>query len=193
MKNLGKEYEVHRKDLKTKDKKLIKKHSDVLKKHKFYDVRIEKLSDKENKKPIKIKSKSIETIFELINDKNVIIEEHALFLFLCEKKRKTSHNSLNINDSELIDSSVINVPSSSERAFIDERNKNSIFEIDETTNDTSIRISMNEKKMKNKISIFFCVFSVIFFIEAVLLFYHLLKFFLSDQVSYIIYLLLLYI
>ena len=78
MKNLEKEYEVHRFDIKTSEKKIFKKYSETIKSHSDFDIRLEEYKLAQI---VKIKEYSIEKIFSFINE---YPEEHILFLYLSE-------------------------------------------------------------------------------------------------------------
>ena len=94
MRNLEKEYEVHRFDIRTSEKKIFKKYSDTIKSHEQFDIR---LDDSSSDDLLTIKESSIQKIFSLIDE---CPEEHILFLYLGEKKNIPL--TVSLNDSSFI-------------------------------------------------------------------------------------------
>ena len=60
-----KEYEVHRYDIKTSEKKILRKYTDTIKAHDIFDIRLE---ENNNEQILNIKEYSIQKIFSLINE-----------------------------------------------------------------------------------------------------------------------------
>lgn len=163
MKSLEKEYEVNRYDIKTSEKKILKKYGDVIKKHENYDIRVEE--DSITNGLINIKEITLQKIFSFIED--TIPEEHVLFLYLCKKKNKPQSVSVP-TESGLNDSSIINIPSNRGIGELKINKKE-----DEKEN---IQIKKNKAKTD-------LLFSIVFFIVGLLFLIHLLIFTFSDNVS----------
>lgn len=163
MKNLEKEYEVHRYDIRTSEKKIFKKYSDVIKAHSDFDIRLEE--DKTNQL-IKIKEYSIQKIFSLINE---FPEESILFLYLSEYKPQKPITKKHI---PILDTSDINIQLNSSDARLD-------------INDLESPPSNPEIIKENKNPQYICIFSILYFIISGLLLIHLLQFIFSKEVSVI--------
>ena len=186
MKNLEKEYEVHRFDIKTSEKKIFKKYTDTIKSHSYFDIRLE-----ENKwnELIKIQEYSIQKIFYMINE---YPEEHILFLFLSEYKMPQ------INKNKKKEISLPTLDTS---------------ELNNQLNSSDIRLEISDLESppsnpeilkENNNPQYICIFSILYFIIAGLLLIHLLQFIFSKEVSnnkfisiliiiFLVYFLLLYI
>ena len=165
MKNLEKEYEVHRFDIKTSEKKIFKKYTDTIKSHSNFDIRLE-----ENKwnELIKIQEYSIQKIFYMINE---YPEEHILFLFLSEykmpliKKNKKKEISL-----PTLDTSELNNQLNSSDIRLE------ISDLESPPSNPEILKESNNPQ-------YICIFSILYFIIAGLLLIHLLQFIFSKEVS----------
>jgi hypothetical protein len=165
MKNLEKEYEVHRFDIKTSEKKIFKKYTDTIKSHSNFDIRFE-----ENKwnELIKIQEYSIQKIFYMINE---YPEEHILFLFLSEYKMpKINKNKKKEISLPTLDTSELN----------NQLNSSDIrLEISDLESPPSNPELLKESDNPQYI----CIFSISYFIIAGLLLIHLLQFIFSKEVS----------
>ena len=155
MKNLEKEYDVHRYDIKTSEKKIFKKYSDTIKAHELFDIR---LDDSPSDDLLTLKETSIQKIFSLIDE---CPEEHILFLYLSEKKNIPL--TVSINDSSLISSPL----NTSDRL--------DSYDIE----NPSIR---QEIIKENRETQYYCIFSILYFIMAGLLTIHFLQYICSKQV-----------
>ena len=161
MKNLEKEYEVHRYDIRTSEKKIFKKYSDVIKSHSDFDIRLEEYKTNQL---IKIKEYSIQKIFSLINE---FPEESILFLYLSEYKPQKSIPKKNI---PILDTSDFNIQLNSSDVRLD-------------INDLENPPSNPEIIKENKNPQYICIFSILYFIICGLLLIHLLQFVFSKEVS----------
>ena len=163
MKSLEKEYEVHRYDIKTSEKKILKKYSDTIKVHGEFDIRVNEINPDEL---ITINEYSIQKIFALCEE---YPEEHILFLYLSDnkvqniKQNEKTHVSIpildNIDSSNQLNSSEIRLDT---------------FDIESPPNQEIIKGNKNPQ--------YFCIFSIIYFIIAGLLLIHLLQFLFSKDV-----------
>lgn len=155
MRNLEKEYEVHRFDIRTSEKKIFKKYSDTIKTHEQFDIR---LDDSSSDDLLTIKESSIQKIFSLIDE---CPEEHILFLYLGEKKNipltvsiyDTSLISNQLNTSDRLDTYDIENPSIKQEVI-----------------------------KENRETQYYCIFSILYFIIAGLLTIHFLQYICSKQV-----------
>ena len=171
MKNLEKEYEVNRFDIKTSEKKILKKYTDTIRIHGELDIRInESISDE----LISISEFSLQKIFSLIEE---YPEEHVLFLYLSEyKNQNTKQNeksNINIHTIDSIDSS--NALNASEIRL-------DTFDIESPPNQEIIK--------ENKSPLYICIFSILYFIIAGLLLIHLLQFLFSKEVRKYIFIMI---
>ena len=171
MKNLEKEYEVNRFDIKTSEKKILKKYTDTIRIHGELDIRInESISDE----LISISEFSLQKIFSLIEE---YPEEHVLFLYLSEyKNQNTKQNeksNVNIHTIDSIDSS--NALNASEIRL-------DTFDIESPPNQEIIK--------ENKNPLYICIFSILYFIIAGLLLIHLLQFLFSKEVRKYIFIII---
>ena len=171
MKNLEKEYEVNRFDIKTSEKKILKKYTDTIRIHGELDIRInESISDE----LISISEFSLQKIFSLIEE---YPEEHVLFLYLSEyKNQNTKQNeksNINIHTIDSIDSS--NALNASEIRL-------DTFDIESPPNQEIIK--------ENKNPVYICIFSILYFIIAGLLLIHLLQFLFSKEVRKYIFIMI---
>ena len=167
MKNLEKEFEVHRFDIKTSEKKIIKKYSDTIKIHGVLDIRLE---EKKFNNLLKIKDYSLQKIFSLIKE---YPEEHILFLYLCENKNqrqilKKDKQNIQTNVS-MLDTSDINNPLNSSEVRL------GLYDIESSPSHSEL---LNENRNPQYI----CIFSILYFILAGLLLIHLLQFIFSQNV-----------
>ena len=162
MKNLEKEYEVNRFDIKTSEKKILKKYTDTIKIHGELDIRINESNSDEL---LTINEYSLQKIFSLIEE---YPEEHVLFLYLSEYKNqntKQNEKSVNIHTIDSIDSS--NQLNSSDIRL-------DTFDIESPPNQEIIKDNKNPQ--------YICIFSILYFIIAGLLIIHLLQFLFSKEV-----------
>ena len=163
MKNLEKEYEVNRFDIKTSEKKILKKYTDTIKIHGELDIRINESNSDEL---LTINEYSLQKIFSLIEE---YPEEHILFLYLSEYKNqntKQNEKSINIHTIDSIDSS--NQLNSSDIRL-------DTFDIESPPNQEIIKDNKNPQ--------YICIFSILYFIIAGLLLIHLLQFLFSKEVG----------
>ena len=96
MKNLEKEYDINRYDIKTSEKLILKKYSEVIKLHDKFDIRLE---HKKNNDVMTINQKSLKKVFSLAKE---IPEEHILFLFMGENGNNKNNNFLPPIDTSLL-------------------------------------------------------------------------------------------
>ena len=164
MKSLEKEYEVHRFDIRTSEKKIFSKYSDTIKSHSYFDIRLEEVKSNQL---VKIKEYSIEKIFSLINE---YPEEHILFLYLSEynipkiNQKQTKHITIPILDSS------------------DSNNDLNSSDLRLETFDNESLPSNSEIIKENKNPQYICIFSVLYYIISGLLLIHLLQFIFSKEV-----------
>ena len=96
MKKLEKEYDINRYDIKTSEKLILKKYSETIKSHDYFDIRLEHYIINEI---INIKQKSLRKIFSLAKE---IPEEHILFLYMGENGNNKNNNFLPPIDTSLL-------------------------------------------------------------------------------------------
>ena len=159
MKKFEKEYEVHRYDIKTSEKKILRKYSDTIKAHDIFDIRLE---ENNTEQILNIKEYSIQKIFSLINE---FPEEHILFLYLNENNNKKHNQNIDVS-----------LP------LIELNNQLNSSEIRLSSYDTEILPPKQEIVKENKNPQYFCIFSILYFIIAGLLLIHLIQFILSKEV-----------
>lgn len=162
MKQLEKEYEVDRFDIKTSEKKIIKKYTDTIKEHESFDVRIEENNSNEL---ISIKEYSLQKIFSLINE---YPEEHILFLYLNPDINKR-HNQIDVSLPIIELNNQLN---------------SSIMRLEPYDNETPTS-SKHEIQKYSKSNQILCLFSIIYFIIGGLLLIHFLQFLFSKEVRII--------
>ena len=163
MKKLEKEYDINRYDIKTSEKLILKKYSETIKKHNQFDIRLEHYTTKEI---INIKQKSLLKIFSLAKE---IPEEHILFLYMGENGNNKNYNFLPPIDTSLLINNLNNSDTKLDTFNLKRRN-----------------IDKEDNIINQKISQYLCVFSILFFIMAGLLFIHFLQFVFSEQVRKIL-------
>ena len=165
MKNLEKEYDISRYDIKTSEKLILKKYSETIKCHDHFDIRLENYQTNEI---LTLKRKSLEKIFSLAKE---MAEEHILFLYMGENGNNKNNNFLPPIDTSLL---INKITDSSTRLDIIQNNKN--------------KGKLGENSSNSKISQLLCICSVLFFIIAGLLLIHFLQFIFSEKVrTFIIY------
>ena len=162
MKNLEKEYDINRYDIKTSEKLILKEYSEIIKSREQFDVRLEHYT---GEKLLIIKQKSLKRMFSLAKE---IPEEHILFLYMGENGNNKNYNFLPPIDTSLL---INNLDNSDKKLGNFKFNKNKIKE--------------GETIVNPKISQYLCIFSILFFIMSGLLFIHFMQFIFSDQVRYI--------
>ena len=160
MKNLEKEYDINRYDIKTSEKLILKKYSETIKSHQHFDIRLEHYTINEL---INISQKSLRKIFSLIKE---LPEEHILFLYMGENGNFNNNNFLPPIDTSLL---INKLTSSGTRLDTFNLEKNNTKE-------------QGEIIVNQKVSQYLCIFSILFFIMAGLLFIHFLQFVFSDEV-----------
>ena len=163
MKKLEKEYDINRYDIKTSEKLILKKYSKTIKSHEQFDIRLEHYTTKE---VINIKQKSLQKIFSLIEE---MPEEHILFLYMGENGNNKNNNFLPPIDTSLLINNFNNSDTKLNSFKLNRRNQDE-----------------GEIIVNQKISQYLCVFSILFFIMAGLLFIHFLQFIFSEQVRSIL-------
>ena len=159
MKNLEKEYDINRYDIKTSEKLILKKYSETINNHQKFDIRLERY---ENKEIIIINQKSLLKIFSSIE---ALPEEHILFLYMGENGNNKNNNFIPSIDTSLL---INNFNNSNKKLNTVDLNKKII--------------NKGEIIVNQKISQYLCIFSILFFIMAGLLFIHFLQFIFSEQV-----------
>ena len=160
MKSLEKEYEVHRFDIKTSEKKIFKKYTDTIKAHKKLDIRLE---EARSNQLLSIKEFSIHKIFSLICE---CPEEYILFLYLSKNRHQKNYNKQ--TNIPILDSSEINNELNSSDIRLD------TFDAEGS--------SYNTENIKENKNLHYCIFSILYFIMASLLGLHILKFLFSKEV-----------
>jgi len=159
MKNLEKEYDINRYDIKTSEKLILKKYSETIKSHQHFDIRLEHYTMKEI---IIINQKSLKKIFSLAKE---IPEEHILFLYMGESGNNKNNNFLPPIDTSLLINNFNNSDMRLDNFNLKRRNQ-----------------EQGEIIVNPKISQYLCIFSILFFIMAGLLLIHFLQFIFSEQV-----------
>ena len=160
MKNLEKEYDISRYDIKTSEKLILKKYSETIKNHDYFDIRLENYQTNEI---LNIKRKSLEKIFSLAKE---MAEEHVLFLYMGENGNNKNNNFLPPIDTSLL---INKITDSSTRLNLINSEKNKSNSGENNTHNS-------------KVSQTLCIFSVLFFIIGGLLLIHFLQFIFSEQV-----------
>jgi hypothetical protein len=159
MKNLEKEYDINRYDIKTSEKLILKKYSETIKSHQHFDIRLEHYTMKEI---IIINQKSLKKIFSLAKE---IPEEHILFLYMGESGNNKNNNFLPPIDTSLLINNFNNSDMRLDNFNLKRKNQ-----------------EQGEIIVNPKISQYLCIFSILFFIMAGLLLIHFLQFIFSEQV-----------
>ena len=159
MKNLEKEYDINRYDIKTSEKLILKKYSETIKSHQHFDIRLEHYTMKEI---IIINQKSLKKIFSLAKE---IPEEHILFLYMGESGNNKNNNFLPPIDTSLLINNFNNSDTRLDNFNLKRKNQ-----------------EQGEIIVNPKISQYLCIFSILFFIMAGLLLIHFLQFIFSEQV-----------
>ena len=159
MKKLEKEYDINRYDIKTSEKLILKKYSETIKSHDYFDIRLEHYTINEI---INIKQKSLRKIFSLAKE---IPEEHILFLYMGENGNNKNNNFLPPIDTSLLINNLNNSDTKLDNFKLKKRKQ-----------------EPGEIIVNQKISQYLCIFSILFFIMAGLLFIHFLQFIFSEQV-----------
>ena len=159
MKKLENEYDINRYDIKTSEKLILKKYSETIKSHDYFDIRLEHYTINEI---INIKQKSLRKIFSLAKE---IPEEHILFLYMGENGNNKNNNFLPPIDTSLLINNLNNSDTKLDNFKLKKRKQ-----------------EPGEIIVNQKISQYLCIFSILFFIMAGLLFIHFLQFIFSEQV-----------
>ena len=159
MKNLEKEYDINRYDIKTSEKLILKKYSETIQSHQHFDIRLEHYTMKEI---IIINQKSLKKIFSLAKE---IPEEHILFLYMGESGNNKNNNFLPPIDTSLLINNFNNSDMRLDNFNLKRKNQ-----------------EQGEIIVNPKISQYLCIFSILFFIMAGLLLIHFLQFIFSEQV-----------
>ena len=159
MKKLENEYDINRYDIKTSEKLILKKYSETIKSHDYFDIRLEHYTINEI---INIKQKSLRKIFSLAKENP---EEHILFLYMGENGNNKNNNFLPPIDTSLLINNLNNSDTKLDNFKLKKRKQ-----------------EPGEIIVNQKISQYLCIFSILFFIMAGLLFIHFLQFIFSEQV-----------
>ena len=159
MKKLENEYDINRYDIKTSEKLILKKYSETIKSHDYFDIRLEHYTINEI---INIKQKSLRRVFSLAKE---IPEEHILFLYMGENGNNKNNNFLPPIDTSLLINNLNNSDTKLDNFKLKKRKQ-----------------EPGEIIVNQKISQYLCIFSILFFIMAGLLFIHFLQFIFSEQV-----------
>jgi len=159
MKNLEKEYDINRYDIKTSEKLILKKYSETIKSHQHFDIRLEHYTMKDI---IIINQKSLKKIFSQAKE---MPEEHILFLYMGESGKNKNNNFLPPIDTSLLINNFNNSDMRLDNFNLKKKNQEE-----------------GEIIVNPKISQYLCIFSILFFIMAGLLFIHFLQFIFSEQV-----------
>ena len=146
-------------DIKTSEKLILKKYSETIKSHDYFDIRLEHYTINEI---INIKQKSLRKIFSLAKE---IPEEHILFLYMGENGNNKNNNFLPPIDTSLLINNLNNSDTKLDNFKLKKRKQ-----------------EPGEIIVNQKISQYLCIFSILFFIMAGLLFIHFLQFIFSEQV-----------
>ena len=161
MKNLEKKYIIERKDINTTDKKIVKKYSDIIKKHKKLDLRL----NIKNSDLIHININSIEKIFHFLE--NEVEEEYILFLlekeYIDKKLEQNNDNIITTNKKE-------------EEIFENEEKKD--FLTLEVENPVLKKFKTLTHQIMKK---YYFIFCILCFIIAILFIIHLFSYLISDE------------
>ena len=164
MNNLNLHYLVERKDIEFQEKKIFLKYSNILKRHKVLDLRLNVKNP--NKELITIDNFSVNKIFSFL--KNDIPEEFVLFLY---DKTEEDTNELTINTDK-----------QKEQEEIDEEKKEFLtLEIENPPNPILKKYRTLTYQIMKKYYFCFCILS---FIIAILFTLHLFSYLIDKEVSY---------
>ena len=163
MNNLNLHYLVERQDIEIHEQKIFQKYSNILKRHKILDLR---LNDKNPKKElISINIISVNKIFSYQNE---IPEEFILFLY-----DKTGEDTTEL---------TINTDKQKEQEDVDEENKEFLtLEIENPPNPILKKYRTLTYQIMKKYYFCFCIIS---FIIAILFTLHLFSYLIDKEVSY---------
>ena len=172
MKKLESEFKVCRYDIKTKERKIIKKYSQIIEKHEKYDLRLSEINSNELKK---LNNYTLNKLFNLLSD--TIPEEHILFLYEPLKIENTN----NISNQKIEDSATIsnNYEANSPENRLE--NSDSDNPLDKNLNDIIDNINNIIKNIN--IKEYYRVLYITFLLYGLLICLHLLKFYNSKEVS----------
>ena len=164
MNNLNLHYLVERKDIEFQEKKIFLKYSNILKRHKVLDLRLNVKNP--NKELITIDNFSVNKIFSFLE--NDIPEEFVLFLY---DKTEEDTNELTINTDK-----------QKEQEEIDEEKKEFLtLEIENPPNPILKKYRTLTYQIMKKYYFCFCILS---FIIAILFTLHLFSYLIDKEVSY---------
>ena len=177
MKKLESEFKVFRYDIKTKERKIIKKYSQIIEKHEKFDLRLSEINSNEL---IKLNNYTLNKLLNLLSD--TIPEEHILFLYEPSKIENVNNISSqkNTSSSFLDYSGVLNTTENSLDIFESEISLNKkLGKIGDTIQNINII-----KNIKNvSIRKYYSILCITFLLYGSLIFLHLLRFFSSKEVS----------
>lgn len=180
MKNLEYFFNVERDDIETTDKKLLEKYSNITKKHKYLDLRLNTPNLLDNEL-LSINVKSIKKIFDFLETE--IPEEHILYLF--EKKKKEKKHKIKKSKNEyIIDTSSPNNEQISETKEENDENEENEEKREFLTLEVENPVLKKFKTLTHQImKTYYFIFSILCFIIAILFTIHLFKYLISKYVS----------
>ena len=165
MQNLENIYIIERKDLDTKDKRILKKYSDILKRHKNLDLRLNNI----NNDLININIESIEKIFDYLE--NEIPEEHILFLL--EKKNNENNDEKSIPKKDYI----ITTNENPQEEVYDNEEKRDFLTL-EVENPVLKKFKTLTHQIMRR---YYFIFCILCFIIAIIFIIHLFSYLFSDE------------
>lgn len=171
MESLAKDFIINKKDLETKDKKIIQTYTKIINKHKTLDLRL----NNTNSSLIKLNNKSIKKIFYFLEDE--FLEEHILFLF---EKEDNKENIEAISDN--IISAKENINNKEEE--IEENEEKKEFLTLEVENPVLKKFKTITHQIMKK---YYFIFNILCFIISILFTIHLFSYLISNElaISYI--------
>ena len=168
MNNLKKEYIIKRNDLETKDQKIVKKNSKVLKAHNILDLRL----NKKKSDLLNINIESINKIFDYLE--SGLPEEHILFLYEKEYDdeniKQNNENIINTRKSDLDED--LEIENDEKKEFL-------TLEVENPENVLKKFKTLTYQIMKK----YYFIFCILCFIMAILFTIHLFYYLISKEVS----------
>ena len=170
MNNLKKEYIIKRQDLETKDQKIVKKYSKILKAHNFLDLRL----NKKKSDLLNINIESINKIFHYLESE--LPEEHILFLY----EKEYDDENIKQNNENIINTSKSNLDEDLEiENENDEKKEFLTLEVENPENVLKKFKTLTYQIMKK----YYFIFCILCFIMAILFTIHLFYYLISKEVS----------
>ena len=170
MNNLKKEYIIKRQDLETKDQKIVKKYSKVLKAHNILDLRL----NKKKSDLLNINIESINKIFDYLESE--LPEEHILFLY----EKEYDDENIKQNNENIINTSKSNLDEDFEiENENDEKKEFLTLEVENPENVLKKFKTLTYQIMKK----YYFIFCILCFIMAILFTIHLFYYLISKEVS----------